>query len=133
MLFPFASRSGKQELKVFAPRAGTFVETPEATAMLGLMALILGRPERGPYRGDYWLYHNWLDSANAAATAAVFWPIFRLRILASDTGSAKDTAAANSASDKFFHVQVGPYADVKDAEAMRARLIADGYNPIVKK
>lgn len=42
-------------------------------------------------------------------------------------------AAANSASDKFFHVQVGPYADVKDAEAMRARLIADGYNPIVKK
>jgi len=42
-------------------------------------------------------------------------------------------AANNSSVDKFYHVQVGPYADLKDAEAMRARLIGDGYNPIVKK
>jgi cell division septation protein DedD len=42
-------------------------------------------------------------------------------------------AAANSANDKFFHVQVGPYANLKDAESMRTRLIGDGYNPIVKK
>jgi cell division septation protein DedD len=41
--------------------------------------------------------------------------------------------ANNTAADKFYRVQVGPYADVKDAEAMRARLIGDGYNPIVKK
>ena len=39
----------------------------------------------------------------------------------------------NSSADKFFHVQVGPYSDLKEAESMRARLIADGYNPIVKK
>jgi len=30
-------------------------------------------------------------------------------------------------------VQVGPFADVKDAEATRARLVADGYTPILKK
>jgi|SRR5580658_5005028 DedD protein len=42
-------------------------------------------------------------------------------------------AANNPSTDKYYHVQVGPYADVKDAEAMRARLIGDGYNPIVKK
>ncbi len=42
-------------------------------------------------------------------------------------------AANNSSADKFYHVQVGPYAELKDAEAMRARLIGDGYNPIVKK
>lgn len=42
-------------------------------------------------------------------------------------------AATNSGSDKFVHVQVGPYTDMKDAESMRTRLIADGYNPIVKK
>jgi DedD protein len=36
-------------------------------------------------------------------------------------------------NDKFYHVQVGPYAELKEAEAMRARLIGDGYNPIVKK
>ncbi len=41
--------------------------------------------------------------------------------------------ANNNSVDKFYHVQVGPYADIKEAEAMRARLISDGYNPIVKK
>ena len=42
-------------------------------------------------------------------------------------------SANNSSADKFYHIQVGPYANLKDAEAMRARLISDGYNPIVKK
>jgi len=42
-------------------------------------------------------------------------------------------SANNASIDKFFRVQVGPYADFKDAEAMRARLVSDGYNPIVKK
>jgi DedD protein len=43
-------------------------------------------------------------------------------------------ASANtSGTDKFFHVQVGPFSDIKEAEAMRARLISDGYNPILKK
>lgn len=42
-------------------------------------------------------------------------------------------SANNPSTDKFYHVQVGPYGELKDAEAMRARLIGDGYNPIVKK
>ncbi len=42
-------------------------------------------------------------------------------------------AANNAAVDKFYHVQVGPYTDIKEADAMRARLISDGYNPIVKR
>ncbi len=41
--------------------------------------------------------------------------------------------ANNPSTDKFYHVQVGPYAELKEAEAMRARLVSDGYNPIVKK
>jgi DedD protein len=41
--------------------------------------------------------------------------------------------ANNNSVDKFYHVQVGPYADMKEAETMRARLIGDGYNPIVKR
>lgn len=40
---------------------------------------------------------------------------------------------ANQPSDKLFHVQVGPFTDVKDAEAMRTKLMNDGYNPILKK
>ncbi len=39
---------------------------------------------------------------------------------------------ANSAGDPLFHVQVGPFSDKKDAEAMRVRLAGDGYNAIVK-
>lgn len=40
---------------------------------------------------------------------------------------------ASAASDKLFHIQVGPFADVKDAEAIKAKLLGDGYNPIVKR
>jgi DedD protein len=41
--------------------------------------------------------------------------------------------AATATTDKLFRVQVGPFAEVKDAEGMRTRLIADGYSPILKK
>lgn len=41
--------------------------------------------------------------------------------------------AHGSAGDKFIHVQVGPFRDKKDADAMRQRLLADGYNAIVKQ
>jgi cell division septation protein DedD len=30
--------------------------------------------------------------------------------------------------DKLFHVQVGPYADIKEADAIRVRLAGAGYN-----
>jgi len=41
--------------------------------------------------------------------------------------------ASGSGTDKLFRVQLGPFNDVKDAEAQRTRLISDGYNPILKK
>jgi len=40
---------------------------------------------------------------------------------------------ANQPSDKLYHVQVGPFADIKEAEGMRSKLVSDGYNPILKK
>lgn len=40
---------------------------------------------------------------------------------------------ASAPGDSLFHVQLGPFADPKDADAMRSRLLSDGYNPIVKK
>lgn len=36
-------------------------------------------------------------------------------------------------NDKLFHVQVGPFSDIKEAEAMKTRLTSDGYNPILKR
>jgi DedD protein len=41
--------------------------------------------------------------------------------------------ASAATNDKLFHVQLGPYADIKDAEGMRTKLIGDGYSPILKK
>ena len=36
-------------------------------------------------------------------------------------------------NDKFYHVQVGPFSTVAEAEAMKAQLVAEGYNPIIKR
>lgn len=41
--------------------------------------------------------------------------------------------AAGANADKLFRVQLGPFAEIKDAEAMRTKLVGDGYSPIVKK
>lgn len=51
-----------------------------------------------------------------------------------DTLKKKQYAAFTAAvNDKLFRVQVGPFADIKDAEAVRSKLILDGYSPILKK
>jgi cell division septation protein DedD len=41
--------------------------------------------------------------------------------------------SSNEPHDQLYHVQVGPFAEVKDAEGARAKLVSDGYNPILKK
>lgn len=40
---------------------------------------------------------------------------------------------APAATDKLFRVQLGPFGDFKEADGMRAKLVGDGYSPIVKK
>lgn len=41
--------------------------------------------------------------------------------------------SSNTTSDNLYHVQVGPFAELKDAESMKSKLAGDGYNAIVKK
>ena len=43
-----------------------------------------------------------------------------------------NVAVRQEPQDKLLHVQIGPFANKKDAEAMRQRLLTDGYNAIVK-
>jgi DedD protein len=43
-----------------------------------------------------------------------------------------NAAIHQTPQDKLLHVQIGPFSTKKDAEAMRQRLISDGYNAIVK-
>lgn len=49
-------------LRVYAPRAGTFLEVPESIAVFGLFLQIFGKPARGDFGGEeYANYRNWLD------------------------------------------------------------------------
>ncbi len=41
-------------------------------------------------------------------------------------------AAHTEPQDRLLHIQIGPFPTKKDAEAMRQRLLTDGYNAIVK-
>ena len=53
-------------LRTYAPRARTFLECGEATAVLGVFAQIFGRPAPGDFGGeDYRNYYGWLSAAEA--------------------------------------------------------------------
>ena len=39
----------------------------------------------------------------------------------------------DNSQSHLFHVQVGPFVEQKDAEAMKNKLAADGYNAILKR
>jgi DedD protein len=41
-------------------------------------------------------------------------------------------AVRHEPQDKLLHVQIGPFPDRKEAEATRQRVLADGFNAIVK-
>jgi DNA helicase-2/ATP-dependent DNA helicase PcrA len=56
----------RESLLAYAPRARTFLECDEATAMLGIFAQIFGKGEQGQFGGqDYLRYYGWLGSAYA--------------------------------------------------------------------
>ena len=42
------------------------------------------------------------------------------------------TQLRNGRHDRFFHVQLGPFATQKQADAMRHKVIAAGYRAILK-
>lgn len=43
-----------------------------------------------------------------------------------------DVVTRQDPSDHLIHVQLGPFSNRKDAEAMRQTLLTEGYNAIVK-
>lgn len=43
-----------------------------------------------------------------------------------------EATVRHEAQDQLLHIQLGPYATKKDADAMKLRLSADGYNAILK-
>jgi len=80
------------------------------------------------------------DQAAAQPTAGYFVQVAAVSkqedaeaLVESLKGRQYSALIANSPSDKLFHVQVGPFTDIKDAEATRSKLVSDGYSPILKK
>jgi cell division septation protein DedD len=53
-------------------------------------------------------------------------------LISSLTKKGYNVAVHHEPQDKLLHVQIGPFADRKDADAMRQRVLADGFNAIVK-
>ena len=53
-------------------------------------------------------------------------------LLGSLKGRGYAVSARAEPQDKLIHIQIGPFAYRKDAEAMRQRLQGDGYNAIIK-
>jgi cell division septation protein DedD len=53
-------------------------------------------------------------------------------LLASLQKKGYSVSVRHEPQDKLLHVQIGPFADRKEAEAMQQRVLADGFNAIVK-
>jgi cell division septation protein DedD len=53
-------------------------------------------------------------------------------LLASLQKKGYSVAVHHEPQDSLLHVQIGPFAKRADAEAMRQRVLADGFNAIVK-
>jgi len=65
--------------------------------------------------------------------AAVSHPEDAEYVVAALKAKGYPAASRTVPQDKLYHIQVGPYTNLKDAEAIKQRLSADGYNnPIVK-
>jgi DNA helicase II / ATP-dependent DNA helicase PcrA len=60
----FKEELEKLDLKVYAPRAGRFIEVPEAVAVFGVFLHVFGKPTRGEFPGEeYNHYFDWIDSS----------------------------------------------------------------------
>jgi len=64
--------------------------------------------------------------------AAVSRPEDATVLVSALKGLGYNASVRTEPADKLFHVQVGPFATRDDAMAMRAKLINDGYNAILK-
>ncbi len=57
-------------LKVYAPRAGRFLEVDESLDIFGLLLQIIGHPPQGEYRSrDYDQFRDWVERAETRAKA----------------------------------------------------------------
>jgi len=85
-----------------------------------------------------------LTTSSAPTTPAAAAPGFMVQVAAVSSQDVADiltnslekkgypVSVHQEPQDKLLHVQIGPFADRAAAEAMRQRVLADGFNAIVK-
>ncbi len=62
----------KLDLKVYAPRAGRFIEVDEAVDVFGVYLRIFGKPTRGDFPGqDYNQYFDWIEWAYTKGSSLI--------------------------------------------------------------
>jgi DedD protein len=76
-------------------------------------------------------FHNTLGTGYLVQIAAVRNPD-DAKLLSGALQKQRYPVIVTQPGDKLYHVQVGPYADIKEADAIRLRLIGAGYNAFLK-
>jgi cell division septation protein DedD len=71
-------------------------------------------------------------NSNMVQIAAVSRPEDATVLVSALKGLGYNVSVRSEPTDKLYHVQVGPFATRDEAMAMRAKLINDGYNAILK-
>jgi len=111
-----AETSGSGEAPTAAPEA---VSKPSHTAVAA--AAVVTNPEQPEAPGSY-----------VVQVAAVSHEEDAQLLVSALKAKGYPVSAHADAADKFYHIQVGPFTSVKDAAAAKQRLVADGYQPIIK-
>ena len=117
-----ATLSGNTSQPTSTPQAGSDGTTPPVSAQAPDQ--VTGQPPASPAAAG---------SGYFVQVAAVSKQEDAEALVESLKGHQYQAIIANQPSDKLFHVEVGPFTDIKEAETMRAKLVSDGYNPILKK
>ncbi len=107
-------------LKVYAPRASSFLDVEESVDILGLLLHIFGRPSRGDFPGyDYNSFHDWVDRA----------------FLRGQTLINEDAGLAQFVSDRHTEIQtvLADYAALSDTLAAHKWTPDDVYDRTVHK
>jgi len=114
-----AARSGSGA----APRGGSAAESapPVAAPAARAAAPVAATPEQPAATGNF-----------VVQVAAVSHEEDAQLLVSALRAKGYPVSAHADAGDKFFHIQVGPFTNAKDAAAAKQRLVADGYQPIIK-
>jgi DedD protein len=116
---PAAARSGSGE----APRGGSVAESapPVATPAAHAATPVVTTPVQPEATGSF-----------VVQVAAVSHEEDAQLLVSALRAKGYPVSAHADPGDKFFHIQVGPFTNMKDAAAAKQRLLADGYQPIIK-